>query len=357
MIMKHTLAWLFGIALITLTVLYLGWEEISRAIGHADAWIILFLALLQLFTLTISAYQWKFLIAKSNCSILLGRILLIFLAGNYVESVTPSVKFGGETAKIYLFHQQTSFSYTKLGGILLALKYYSLLPFLVISALVLGLAVLRYQLPAIAVLAFIILLLIFAMIAWMHHKGGSQNSVLVNQTNEESFITSTSEQNPNHLFQQMISLFKKKFKTLVSFINRASAYSRSMATPLESYSLMGMSALIWGLYPLKVYLVTYMLGFEVDLVTVSIATFTAYLVSMVPLLPGGLGSFEGSMVLMFSISGLTPVEGLTVALLSRLITYWFPLILSAAAAVYLSIIYKSLRPGEEEQPQNRKECI
>ena len=57
----------------------------------------------------------------------------------------------------------------------------------------------------------------------------------------------------------------------------------------------------------------------------TIAFFVAYLVSMLPLFSGGLGSFEGSMALLLLLGGITPAEGLAAALLSRVITYWFPL--------------------------------
>ncbi|MDO9574199.1 MAG: hypothetical protein Q7I94_04310 [Candidatus Contubernalis sp.] len=41
------------------------------------------------------------------------------------------------------------------------------------------------------------------------------------------------------------------------------------------------------------------------------------------------------MAFMLTGMGLSPAEGLTVALVSRFITYWFPLIFSAGAAAYL----------------------
>jgi hypothetical protein len=97
-----------------------------------------------------------------------------------------------------------------------------------------------------------------------------------------------------------------------------------------------------------------MLSLEVGLFSVAVITYTAYLISMVPLLPGGLGSFEATMVMMFSLYGLNPAEGLAVALISRLVTYWFPLGLSAFAAVFLTLgkAVKSKRNLGEKSDQD-----
>lgn len=103
------------------------------------------------------------------------------------------------------------------------------------------------------------------------------------------------------------------------------------------------SALVWALYPAKVYVVTRMLGVEVDAFFIITATFIPYLISMLPLLPGGLGSFEGSMALLFAAQGATVAEGLAVALLTRTATFWLPLLMSTIAAAYLFATH--VQPG------------
>lgn len=80
-----------------------------------------------------------------------------------------------------------------------------------------------------------------------------------------------------------------------------------------------------------------MLNFDVGIVAIAVITYTAYLVSLFPLLPGGLGSFEGTMALMFASYGeIFFAEALAIALVARFVTYWFPLLLSALLTAYLT---------------------
>ncbi len=318
---KHALLWLIGIIFLAVVVLYLGLEEITAALNKAEISVLTFLAALQLITLSVTAFQWQFMLGKSGQKITLGKSLAINLAGNYVESITPSVKIGGESAKIYLFHRNTDLNYSQLTGILLALKYFSLLPFMILITGTLVLAFSVYELPWLVYLAFFVFLLFFTGIAWIHFKGG--NGEVKSQRESK----------------------KTLFNSIIGFVRKASIYSRSLTGPGESMSLLVLSGFIWILYPAKTYLVTVMLGLEVGLPAI-IATYIAYLVSMVPLLPGGLGSFEGSMALVLSFSGIIPAEGLAVALLTRLITFWFPLLLSTAAAGYLALTNNYLAENE-----------
>ncbi len=98
--------------------------------------------------------------------------------------------------------------------------------------------------------------------------------------------------------------------------------------------MFGVAFIIWAFYPVKVYLVANILGYQLNPVIVIIATFTAYLVSMVPLLPGGLATFEGTLALVLAYEGLAAHEAFSIALMTRVITFWIPLFISAIPAIY-----------------------
>ncbi len=142
------------------------------------------------------------------------------------------------------------------------------------------------------------------------------------------------------------------------FINRAAMLSRSMTNRPENLALISLSTLVWIAYPIKVFLVARMLGLEPGLFPIAVITFTAYLISMVPLSPGGHVSFEATMTMIFSLYGFSPAKGLTVALLTRLVTYWFPLMLSALAAASLAFVKAPLlssNSGRLTDHENRVE--
>ncbi len=341
---KHFLLWFVAITLITAAVILMGWEEIYAALKKVSAELMMLLVLLQFITLVALAGQWQYLLKKVNCPLSLGHVLAINLAANYIESVTPSVKLGGEAAKVYLLKRYSSLEYDFLSGILLALKFFSLLPFVLLSALAVTLAIYFLNFPVIGLYAFAFLAFFFIMIAALYYKKDAKKYCLTgrlqykkNHDRAEKEVTP-----PLKLIPAKIA---RKLESAAAFINRASSYARSLTTPAETMALIAISALIWILYPVKVFLITGMMGLEVGFLAVIIVTFTAYLVSMVPLLPGGLGTFEGTMVLMLTGLGIAPAEGLTVALLSRFITFWIPLLWSALGAFYLAI-WKPPAPGK-----------
>lgn len=325
---KHALFWIAVIIIITSAVFYFGWEEVISAVGEAGPLLMGVLFLMQLLTLALIAFRWYYLLNKNSLNISFGRVFAINMAGNYIESITPSVKLGGEAAKVYLLRRHTRNSYTSLAGMMLTIKYYSLMPFLVLSGMLLGLAAFQYELPGISFMAFLFLVVFFIVVAWIHHRGGVSD-----HDNETSPVSGKGRAKD--------SFVRKKSGAIAGFVRKASAHSRSIARAEDKVVLLIVSAIVWVMYPAKVYLVASMLGLDIGPVTVAVITFTSYLIGLLPLLPGGLGIFEGSMVFMFMLMGFALEEGLAVTLISRLVTYWFPLLLSAALASYLTIQPKS----------------
>ncbi|UNC93010.1 flippase-like domain-containing protein [Candidatus Contubernalis alkaliaceticus] len=325
---KKPLLLLLGIIIITLMVITFGGDEIGSLLKDVNAKTIAVLSLIQLTTLSLTSYQWYFLLKKQNQEISFGKVWLLFLTGNFVESVTPSVKLGGEAARIYLFRQSTSLGYPQLTGMMLVQKYIILLPFLLLCSLVLITSSLLIQLPTAAYAAFILLALLVALL--FKFTRDDQNQIqgkMVSQAAEEIY-----EKNSLKTFKEKLIAIIRRIKF---FLREAAHASRLSVTGKEKCFLMSISLLVWILYPVKTLIAADMLGFSIGIFPLASAVFTAYMISMVPLLPGGLGSFEGSMTLMLTSMGLTPAEGLAVALVSRLVTYWFPLLLSLGAAAYL----------------------
>ena len=329
---KKPLLLLAGIIIITAMAVLWGGEEIARLLHGVSPHTIAALCLLQLLTLSLTSYQW-FFVLKKQCEIPFGKVWLIYLAGNFVESVTPSVKMGGEAARIFLFRRSTCLEYSQLAGMMLVQKYIILLPFLLLCSLVLAASSLLVELPSAAYAAFIFLALLVALLFKVTGENGSTGEVNVTPKAKK-----VSEKTSQGLLDTLSSLYDKVSAIIIrtkAFLSKASWASRSTVTEKEKLFLMFISLLVWILYPIKVLIVADMLGFSVGIIPLASAVFTAYMVSMVPLLPGGLGSFEGSMALLLTGMGLTPAEGLAVALVARSITYWFPLLLSGGASAYL----------------------
>ncbi|MCP1662611.1 MULTISPECIES: flippase-like domain-containing protein [Methanocalculus] len=323
--LKRTHLLALGVLIITVALYAIGIEEISTIAGRMTLSGLVLLTALQLFTLLLTAYIWFFLLRQKSDSVRLFPVFLISMAGVFVESITPSVKIGGETMKIYLMKQETGLSYSELAAVAIVSKFYYFLPFLAISLVTLGLAFTSITLPGVVYLAFagvLLLTLLFPLFFRYQRKDAGSPGTPVSGISTGSIP----------VFTKLSSCWRRA----AGFIGEAADESRHLLKDSKKHVALFLLALVvWVFYPVKVYIVSLLLGYEISIPVIIIATFTAYLVSMVPLLPGGLVTFEGTMVLVLVSGGLLLPEAFSIAILSRVITFWIPLLLSAGVTFYL----------------------
>ncbi len=323
--LKRTVLLALGVLIITSAFFAIGIEEISSIAGRMPLSGLVLLTALQLFTLLLTAYIWFFLLKQKSETVRLFPVFLISMAGVFVESVTPSVKIGGETMKIYLMKRETGLSYSELAAVAIVSKFYYFLPFLAISLVTLVLALSVMELPGSVYLAFagvFLFTILFFVFFGYQGRGFRSLATPVSRLRIASHPAFTK-----------LSL---AWHRAAGFIGDAAEESRHLVTDTRKHvSLFLLALVVWIFYPAKVYLVSLMLGYEISILVIIIATFTAYLVSMVPLLPGGLVTFEGTMVLVLVSGGLLLPEAFSIAVMSRVITFWIPLLLSAGVTFLL----------------------
>ncbi len=88
--------------------------------------------------------------------------------------------------------------------------------------------------------------------------------------------------------------------------------------------IVGLSVLVWMAESARLYLVVLALPLPVSLhlAQVMFIALVASLLTTIPALPGGLVLVEGGIIAVLAVFGLTPSQGLSVAILDRVISYW-----------------------------------
>ena len=89
-----------------------------------------------------------------------------------------------------------------------------------------------------------------------------------------------------------------------------------------------LSLFIWTLFPVKMVLLVHLFTSNLNPIFLTEVTFISYLVGMIPLLPGGIGSFEATMTSLLIIMGIKQSDALAITLLFRFITFWFVILIS-----------------------------
>lgn len=315
-----------GIAAIVVLIIFSGPEQLKLTFSglSPDSFLILFS--LQLATIAAGSWIWHFLLSK-KARISYFNVFVINQAASLVESLTPSVKLGGEAAKIYLFRKQTQQSCEHLTGTLLVHKFLTMSPFVLLCILLWVPAFYFFDLPMsfhISMGTSVFLCIGLGIVCYRRpcptQRPLSQDHV---KGSNFSFIEKSKEYFRNILYRSTL------------FIHQARTSALTLLSLRETLILFSVSLSIWFFYPVKVYLAIQFLGYEVSFMIIALATLFAYMISMLPLLPGGLGTYEGGMTALLTFGGLSPAEGLSVALLTRLTTFWFPLGLSALCSLAL----------------------
>lgn len=324
--MRKIIFIVFGIAAIITLIVLSGPEQVMWAFSRIRPESLLTLFSLQLATLAASSWIWHFLLNK-KASISYPAVFTINQAASLVESLTPSVKLGGEAAKIYLFRKQARQSYEEVTGTLLIHKFLTMSPFVLLCLLISIPGLYLSDIPiSFHVPMGISVVLCIGLGIICYKQPGSISRTLQSKNNTPKFNFLTIITN-GHL--------KNFVHRSASFINQARTSASTLLSLRETLILLSVSMGIWFLYPVKVYLASIFLGYEVSFMIIALATLFAYMISMLPLLPGGLGTYEGGMTALLTFGGLSPAEGLSVALLTRLTTFWFPLGLSALCSLAL----------------------
>jgi len=331
---SHCLLIIIGIVLLTWLIFLAGWEEVKEVLARSHPLTLWFLFLLQLITLYLTGYMWYLLVKKFSHEPGLGTVMQVHLAGKFVESVTPAVKVGGEAAKVFWMRQTSSLTYQQLTATTIVSKYFSLMPFLLISLGVIIYTLAAWSFPGIMYLAFGGILVILALFLLFFKLEGITSRLNFKPVADEAG-------SPSFSSGSLKMGMKKQMGKILNFLKEASRLSNSLIQPAERWKLLGIGFMVWLLYPVKVFLVAEMLGYTPPFSMVVVATFIAFIASMFPLLPGGLGSFEGSMALIFTYVDLTLAEGLSIALVTRFITFWAPLLWCAVAAIL--VVYRNER--------------
>ncbi|MCW3489436.1 lysylphosphatidylglycerol synthase transmembrane domain-containing protein [Dethiobacter alkaliphilus] len=290
--------------------------QIAMHLSMVKSSTVIYACLLQLLTIILINVQWKKAGEAIGQNIPLQKILYVNMAGTFVESVTPAVKTGGEVTKAYLFRSQMGLTSGQAVAMVSLQKAASVFTFVLINiiGMVWYLTLYGIRGPQGTVLLISLAFLLVVLVVVLGLVFAPQRLIamlcclpLVNKARQK---LSTFAESLHHCLQQALVQRRKMLGVIF------------------------LSVLVWAIFACKAYLISHAMHLQASFLQIAVITYFAYMVAMVPLLPGGLGSFEGSMLFLLTPIGVPLAQGLTMALVLRFVTFWFVFILSAA---YLGI--------------------
>ncbi len=260
--------------------------------------LVLTLLLLQALTFLIISHQWHYLIGVSKYRVPFAKIVDITLLATLVESITPSVKAGGEGVRAYMFSKDLNIVFDKTTSIILMQKSLSFLTFLIFFAL----SLYSSNLTGVDINIHFIYLPIIAVIIFGAFFFGY-----------------------------------KRFNKVKKFVSKIINNIKTLKSKKTLLYLLSSNTIMWLLYPVKVSLIVNHFGLDIGFLQIAIITFLSYGVSMLPTTPGSVGTFEGAMILGFLSLGATIEIATVLAIATRFFTFYVVVIVSAIYALFKKI--------------------
>ncbi|NLM76075.1 MAG: flippase-like domain-containing protein [Clostridiaceae bacterium] len=237
------------------------------------------------------------------------KMLYVNARGSIVESVTPGVKVGGEVTRAILLKNEMKYSTQEAAILVTIQKMVSFFSFFVINLFAFAHISGRIEGFQSGIIKAVVYFLLLALI-------GSLIFIFKFTSLLENKIGNTF---PKH---RRTAAFKRFMITLLSNIKVLKSIRGEM------YRQLLLSFGIWILYPVKMILLVRLFSTGFDWIFLTGATFVSYMMGMLPLLPGGLGSFEATMTSLLIVMQINSNDALAITLLFRFITFWFVIIIS-----------------------------
>lgn len=320
--------YLLIIGLFVFLIINTDFNEIIDNVKNTSLSIILLLIGLQFSTQLLLGLQWHRITKSIKKESKFSKILYILTTGSVVEALTPGAKIGGEVTRLYYLKKEMKTSTEEATSIIIIQKSVSmsvLFTICIVSFVFLcriisvGLSIVSQVLIIALVLILITLLIAFLFFSKgvSNRLSKSENKIL---TKINKFVTS---------YAQATTMIKKK-EWLIQYC---------------------ISFLVWILFPLKMAILSYSLGIEVNFIIIIAITMTAYMIGTLPITPGGLGTFEASMVSMFALVSVSTALSTTATIVFRVITFWLVMVVSALYA----FIYKRICKDEVGEVNEQRE--
>jgi uncharacterized protein (TIRG00374 family) len=291
--------------------------------------LMMLLLCLQLITQFSLNLQWYRLCGTLNLKTSFFKLLVINSYGMIADAVTPGEKVGGELVRVVQLKRLLNYSTNQSTSLVAIQKSISLFALILLNiAAVMSLYGEFDFLKSTAVrIAFIAVLISLALFLLSLIFFSERLNVFVQRLPYNGKIAG------------WIKNWMQEFAEDTKEISRSPG--RWIFQLLLSFG-------IWALFPMKLFILISEYT-EVNLLVLFAITFVSYFAAMIPLLPGGLGTFEGTMSGMLLVYGLSAEEAVAVSLIFRFVTFWFVVLFSALIILLwklISIRRKSIYEGQ-----------
>lgn len=316
---------LVGLGILAAMILFIGPEQIEKALEKANPILIVLAVVVQLIIYGLLTLRWSITTDAIEINVKKRHLLPMLMVSLAVNNITPSARGGGEPVRAYILSKYSRCSMESSFATVIADRGLDMFPFIVLAVLTIFAIVMYFNLAAWLVfsliMAVILLTILFILALYMslNKKAGEKiTGIILN------FIRRFYKKNPGKLEKKALNAIQEFQYTMKFMLKEKKIF----------FYALPISFLIWVMEILRVYLVFSSFGIEVSLILIAVVFIIASLIGMIPLLPGGLGAVDGIMILLYSAAGIPPSISAAATVIERLISFWMTSIIGIACLPY-----------------------
>ncbi|MEF8843614.1 MAG: lysylphosphatidylglycerol synthase transmembrane domain-containing protein [Haloarculaceae archaeon] len=320
-VVRTAVGFVVAVLVLYLVATGLGTERVAGALAGADPRWLAAGCLSTLLCLALWGRAWQVVLRQVGIDVPYRRLVVTYFAATFANYVTPLGQAGGEPFIAYVLARDTDAPYEESLASVVTADLLNLLPFFTFAAAGLSVLLLGAELPtAVRPLAFGLLGMAVGVPAiaaggWWFREWVKRGVVrLVAPVARRTDRVS-------------VEGVRRRVEDLYTAFGRIATNPRAL---LEA-ALFAYAG--WVFFALPLFFAGRALGAPVDLLLVLFVVPASTLAGLVPS-PGGLGGVEVALVAL--LAGLTPVGAATafaLALVYRVASYWFALVVGGAAAL------------------------
>jgi uncharacterized protein (TIRG00374 family) len=298
--------------------------DILRALQSANYSLVLAALAIYVGSTIVWALRWRVTLSAAGHKVRIRDLFLTIYGGIFINNVTPFTYSGGDPiGRSYLLSKTqkvpfaSSFATIITEFVLDVPVYFSFITFGVTMAL--GLA------PVLAVLASIIIVVLLEIVLLSIFSQAMRNKFASKRVGGfvMRLIKRIRKGTKTRRITGGISRFYTDAQTIIS--------RRTMVVTVILFSVT-----LWTISVLRLFIIFQALGYTPSISMITLATTVPWIVGLLPLLPGGMGTVDVALVSVFLIFGAPRDLALSAALIERAISFVFSTIAGAGALSYLT---------------------
>lgn len=307
-----------GLLVLAGMIIFIGPDQIIAALANANRNYVILAIVIEFIIIGLWTVRWSIICKSLDISHKQLPLFAMTIVGLAINDLTPSGRSGGEPVRAYLLSKSSNENFERTFATVMGDKLFDTFPFMVLAIFAISYLMLYLHLSNVlfTVLLLALVLFIIALVFIIY--------ICINESVGIRTIQWVFRQIRRFTKRDLNKYEDKATSSLIGFQESLRFLMRDRKLLLIATVI---SFVVWFLELFRVYVVFMAFGVTVSLGMIASVFLVSTLIGIIPILPGGLGSIDGVMILLYSMAGVSAGISTAATLVERMISLWMVIII------------------------------